>query len=299
MKARHWANPWDGALLLWPSVTGKERDLTGESCRLQYGCNIPTRDQTGKWQRPCAKLNKSKHSYFWMEGSCFQENCLENSSCMFYVSPYVWEVPQKPSCPSPSPPLCPTSSWRLWGWVRKGDQYLAPNSSRLLLQTSFPFFTTTAPWCLPQGILELCLPALFILCFYKFHVLLPFILCYLNCMTLREWNLFSWLLEERIPVLETDFMGKCWRQWNIIARKMCLVSLSASERFYYSTKQRSRSAFQGTASSSHTRTKMPRTKRVLLLHISPSQQRAPHLSSHQLISAASQCLKPDQDKLFK
>lgn len=71
------------------------------------------------------------------------------------------------------------------GGEQRGDQYLAPHSSRLLLQTSFPFFTTTAIRCLLQGILELRLPAPLILCFYKFHMLLPFS----SSLTLIVWPL--------------------------------------------------------------------------------------------------------------
>lgn len=76
---------------------------------------------------------------------------------------------------------------------------------------------------------------------------------------------------------------------------MCPVSLSVQERFYYSVKQKSLSA---TNAQPHFPRPAPRcTQHILLTQIPPSQQWAPHLSSHQLIPTAPQGLRPGQDKL--
>lgn len=146
---------------------------------------------------------------------------------------------------------------------------------------------------LPLPLCLLWLLALITLCFYKFHMLLPFILSSLTGMTLREWSLFS-------DSLKKEFLS--WR-WRLRANaedngtslpEKCVLFPYVSRQGFIAL---SSSACPCTASSSHTRTKThaahsPDT-------VSPSQQRAPQLSGHQLISAAPQRLGPGRDKLFK
>lgn len=121
--------------------------------------------------------------------------------------------------------MVPQGILRLREWGAEGAANAAPNSSHLLLQTNFLFLTTAATSWVLQEILELCLPVLLLFWFYKFHMLLPFILSYLNCMTLREWSLFFHSLKsnkERIHLLGMEVTGQSWRKWNIFAGKNVL-----------------------------------------------------------------------------
>lgn len=124
---------------------------------------------------------------------------------MLFVSGSVdcLEVPQKPS-PSP-PPQSSYSRWRIWEWGAERGLIFSPSSPHLLLQTSFSFFSTTTTWCLLQGTLKLCLPALFILSFSEFYMLLP-LSSHLSCRTLKEWSLFS-------DFLKKEFLSWGWRLW--------------------------------------------------------------------------------------
>lgn len=124
--------------------------------------------------------------------------------------------------------------------------------------------------------------------FYKFHMLLPFILSYLNCMTLREWSLFFHSLKsnkERIRPLGMEVTGQKLKKMEHLCWKKCLAFFSVQERFYCCNKQR-RSCLvcQCTDSLSHARSKTHIT--ILQLHISLSQQWAPHPSSCQPTPAA-------------
>lgn len=99
------------ARLLWQSVT------------LTAGPDHSDRSQPQ--HHNCPKLNKGKCSQFWTEGSCFQENHLENSSFMWFVSGSVYclEVPQKHS------PVLQHSAPKVAGGFgsgkQRGDSHLA------------------------------------------------------------------------------------------------------------------------------------------------------------------------------
>lgn len=176
--------------LLWQSVT-----LTAGPDHSDRSCDVTAA------QIP--KLNKSKCSQFWMEGSCFQEK--SSWKFIFYVV-CVWkcvlpEVPQKHS------PVLHHSAPKVAGGFGSGehrrDSHLAHTlstcSCRQASLSSLP---------LPLAVFSkeaetLCLPALFILCFTKSHVLLP-LTSHLNSTTLKEWSLFS-------DFLKKEFLSWEWR----------------------------------------------------------------------------------------
>lgn len=62
------------------------------------GSRDVTTAQTPKWQWPCTKMNKTKCSQFWMEGSCFQEKF--SWKFIIYVvcvSPTPWKYHRSPA----------------------------------------------------------------------------------------------------------------------------------------------------------------------------------------------------------
>lgn len=198
MKARHWANPCDTAVLLWHSMTRKERDLTGVlqfAVRLQHQNNIMQHRDNDHAQ----SLIKVKAHIFEWKGAVSRKTVLKIHHLCFVSHLMFGKYHKSPAARFLLHHCAPKVALGGFGggeWRK--DKYLAPNSSHLLLQTSFPFIATTATWCLLQGILELFLPALLILCFWKFHMLLPFILSYLSCTTLREWSPFSDSLKKEL-----------------------------------------------------------------------------------------------------
>lgn len=131
-------------------------------------------------QTPIAQLPKpqswtkiSAHIFEW-KGAISRKNHLENSSFLWFVSASVYylEVARATKKPSTSPPpQCSQSSWRIW--EQTGDSYWAQTlptcSCRQAALSSLPLPLAV----FSQECWNFCLPAVFILYFSKFHMLLP------------------------------------------------------------------------------------------------------------------------------
>lgn len=252
-----------------------------------------TTAQTLKWQWPCTKMNKSKCPQFWMEGSCFQEKL--SWKVIIYVvcaSPTSSKYHR-----SPAQVLHHTAPQEAQGFgsrEEREDSYSAQTLPTCSCR-QLPFFSTTTTCCLLQGMLKL-----YVFLLYSSFVFPSFICSFplsshLNCMTLREWSLFS-------DFLKKEFLSRGWRLWantkdnRTSLPEKCILFLYLSRKGFIIL--RSRRATQPLNVQPHFPRPEPRgTNPTLQTQMPPYQQWAPHLSSHQLIPTAPQGLRPGQGKL--
>lgn len=237
------------------------------------------------------KLNKSKCSQFWMEGSCFQEK--SSWKFIFHVV-CAWkcvlpEVPQKHS------PVLYHSAPKVAGGFgsgeQRGDSHLAHTLSTCSCRQA-----SLSSLLLPLAVFSkeaetLCLPALFILCFTKSHVLLP-LTSTVQPLKNEACSLISWR--------KNSCLGN-GNYWQILKIMEYLCQKNASHFFICPGKvlllheaeellsfPMYSLIFPGQHQDAHS---------PFSWQIPPSQQWVPHLSSHQLIPTSPQGLRPGQGKL--
>lgn len=205
------SKPCARALLLW-AVTGRDRDRTSPAVGSAGTSQQQTELESGN-NHVQSSIKVNAH-LFERKGAVSRKTVLKIHH-LYFVSRLMFGKYHKSPAARVLLHHCAPKAAGGFGAGELREPISSPKLFPPAAADKASLFSLPLPLCL------LWLLALITLCFYKFHMLLPFILSSLTGMTLREWSLFSDSLEKEF----LSWRWRLWGQWNIFARKMCLVPL--------------------------------------------------------------------------